>query len=677
MVQRMIPVSQGARLLHLAGFGTGIILYAMLGMMVVRAARVPGGRRDHIPLATAVLGLLWNVGALALYGLRDLGLAPASSATPILIVLGTIALCALAFLPAVVVHAAMLGTDPRLRRGLTGIAYALSFVAASLQVWGAFTEQTEPTRTALQLLTAGYAVVLPVLAFVLRKQPGNRGPLTAAALAAFAVMALHLSHHVAGPEDVGSELWGHHASLLLAVVILYQDFRFALADLFLKRVLAAILLAAAGMLAHVYVVVPLVLPRLSADPADPLATTVLLALWGVAVVTAWWLRRVVWLFVDRVVLHRPDYRALREQMARDVAQRDDVEAVLDAIRAQLATALGASMVTWRATSDAEPSEAAALPVVTLVYHGSEALVAIPTVELPHFVIAIEGLAPGRRLLSDDVALLEHASNAAARRIDAIRVAHERYDREARERDIMRLATEAELRALRAQLNPHFLFNALTTIGYLVQTAPERALVTLHRLTDLLRAVLRPSANELVPLADEIEIISAYLAIEHARFEERLRVTIDVSDDARAALLPPLLLQPLVENAVKHGIGPLRAGGDVIVRARIERIDASADGERKLHLSVTDTGAGADPAQFTRQQQDGVGVSNVERRLASHYGPAATMSIRTSPGMGTGIELWLPLSSAAGAHGGSARDTDGDDEVPPMRAPVIHERSVAS
>src|SRR5258705_5892749 len=79
----MIPVSQGDRLLHLAGFGTGILLYAMLGMMVVRAARVPGGRRDNIPLATAVLGLLWNAGAISLYGLRDLGLTPGAGATPI------------------------------------------------------------------------------------------------------------------------------------------------------------------------------------------------------------------------------------------------------------------------------------------------------------------------------------------------------------------------------------------------------------------------------------------------------------------------------------------------------------------------------------------------------------------------------------------------------------------
>jgi two-component system, LytTR family, sensor kinase len=658
----MLPDSQGARLLHLAGFGTGVLLYAMLGLMVLRAARTPGRRRDHIPFATAVLGLLWNVGAIALYGLRDLGLSRAEAATPTLLALGAIAFSALGFLPAVVVHAATLGGDVRLRRTLTTAAYALSSVASSMQLWGAFTSHTVPTRLALQLLSVGFAVVLPVLAFVLRKQRGGRGPLTAAALAAFAVMALHLSHHVGGPEAVGSELWGHHASIPLALVILYQDYRFALADLFLKRVVGAVLFVGLGMLAYVFVVVPLVLPRLTAEPSDPLAVAVLLSLWGGAVFAAWALRRLVWTFVDRVVLRRPDYRVLRVQIAADVARHDDAASVLDAVRGQLTRALSASSVTWRASTNADVAEPPNATCVELVYHGSAAVAMVPTAEVPRFFIDIGGLAPGRRLLSDDVALLDHVSTAAARRIDAIRVAGERYEREAREQDILRLATEAELRALRAQLNPHFLFNALTTIGYLIQTSPERALGTLYRLTELLRAVLRPSANELVPLEDELEIVSAYLAIERARFEERLLVTIDVSEEARMVPLPPLLLQPLVENAVKHGIAPLRSGGSVIVWARV---DEQSHFRPMLHLSVTDTGAGADLEEFTRRRQEGVGVNNVERRLARHYGDAATMAIRSSVGVGTCVELWLPLDPRADVVGVGDNQPDSDTSVPPV------------
>jgi hypothetical protein len=180
----MTVVALSTRLLHLAGFGTGIALYAMLGVMAFRFARV-SGRRDRIPVATAILGLLWNVGALVLYGGRDLGLAARS--TPAMVSLGAIAFASLGFLPAVVVQATLLGTGGRPRRAITAAAYGLSTIGAALHVWAALRGDAIPSRDALLLLTVGYAVVLPVLVFVMRRQSGNRAPLMAAALAAFAV----------------------------------------------------------------------------------------------------------------------------------------------------------------------------------------------------------------------------------------------------------------------------------------------------------------------------------------------------------------------------------------------------------------------------------------------------------------------------------------------------------
>src|ERR671918_2389971 len=147
-------------------------------------------------------------------------------------------------------------------------------------------------------------------------------------------------------------------------------------------------------------------------------------------------------------------------------------------------------------------------------------------EAPYYVLTIGQLAGGRRLLSDDVAMLERVAVMLARRLDALRLTGERYERMLQEREMRTLATEAELRALRAQINPHFLFNALTTIGYLIQSAPPRALDTLMRLTTLLRSVLR-SDGEFTTLGRELEIVEAYLDIERARFEHRLRVTVDV------------------------------------------------------------------------------------------------------------------------------------------------------
>jgi two-component system LytT family sensor kinase len=261
------------------------------------------------------------------------------------------------------------------------------------------------------------------------------------------------------------------------------------------------------------------------------------------------------------------------------------------------------------------------------------------------VISLGGLTGGRRLLSDELHVLESTAVAVARRIDALRVADERYERERREAEMRRLTTEAELRALRAQINPHFLFNALTTIGYLIQTAPPRAFDTLLRLTALLRGVLR-SDGELTTLGRELDIVEAYLDIEHARFEERLTVTIDVPSALRSIPLPSLLLQPIAENAVKHGLAPTAAGGAVLIRARVER---GGDGAEELRLVVQDTGIGVDAEVLARGRTNGLGLRNVERRLHHHYGPAASLVLRSVHGAGTVVEVRLPAERRDAAH----------------------------
>jgi LytS/YehU family sensor histidine kinase len=211
----------------------------------------------------------------------------------------------------------------------------------------------------------------------------------------------------------------------------------------------------------------------------------------------------------------------------------------------------------------------------------------------------------------------------------------------------KLATEAELRALRAQINPHFLFNALTTIGYLIQAAPPRALETLMRLTALLRGVLK-SEGELTTLGHEIDVIEAYLDVERARFEDRLDVRILVPQALRAASVPPLLLQPIVENAIKHGVTPQRDGGRIVVTATVDPDHP----QHQLCVSVSDTGAGATEPALQRGRERGMGLRNIERRLALQYGSAASLTIESSPGLGMRVEIRLPVSiwtEAAGAR----------------------------
>jgi LytS/YehU family sensor histidine kinase len=264
------------------------------------------------------------------------------------------------------------------------------------------------------------------------------------------------------------------------------------------------------------------------------------------------------------------------------------------------------------------------------------------VEVPQYIISIAELEGGRRLLSDDITAIEKLAHLVARRIDAIRTADERFERDIREREMRQLASEAELRALRAQIHPHFLFNALTTIGYLIQAAPEKALSTLMRLSGLLRSVLR-SSPEFSTLGEELTVIAAYLDIESARFEDRLSVNIDVSEELRQLRIPTLLLQPLVENAIKHGISESRSGGEVRIGAELIR---GKTGNPSLRLIVKDTGVGGSEPQFANGRSRGVGLNNVEQRLNCYEKDAAHMQITSKPGIGTQIELVLPLKSSA-------------------------------
>jgi LytS/YehU family sensor histidine kinase len=235
--------------------------------------------------------------------------------------------------------------------------------------------------------------------------------------------------------------------------------------------------------------------------------------------------------------------------------------------------------------------------------------------------------------------LEFVVGLVARRIDAIRITRERYERELREEQVAKLATEAELRALRAQLNPHFLFNALTTIAYLVQEAPARALDTIMRLTSLLRGVLR-SEGEYTTLGRELEIVESYLEIEQARFEQRLRVRVAVAPHLRNIRVPPLVLQPIVENAVKHGISTSAKGGEILLSCHVEPTDSHPT---ELVMRVQDSGGGATPLEIAHGRAVGLGLQNIERRLAHQYGSKASLTIDSAPRVGTTVTIRLPIA----------------------------------
>ncbi len=656
-----MTTAAAAALLNLLGYITGLSLYATLLAMLLKGPRAVSAlgadsdKADLLPLLTALLGLAWNLGALLDLGLQNFGGLRSSA------LVAAASFAALGFLPAVVAHSVLRSGDAWRRPmtlGMLSAAYGFSVAAAVLHFHQALTAAAAPSHWALHILTGGFLALIIAMLAVTRGRPAWRGAGWAVPLAVFAVSALHLSHHEGHDYPWWIELVGHHASLPLALAILYQDYRFALADIFLKRALSAVLLV--GLAFGLYLNVAA--PTLDRGAGHPVAVGLLLGLWIVTALAYPWLRRGATWFVDVVVLRRTDYEALRAKIAQRIALLDAPEQVLDEVCAQLAGALTAREATWAAVDDPsgdEPNAPSAplLPQLLLPSNQFKAsrrlkeaaaratTIVVPTAEPPQYRLAISEMAGGRRLMSDDVAFLEAVAVMAARRIDAARVIHERCERDLREQETTKLATEAELRALRAQVNPHFLFNALTTIGYLIQTAPERALETLLRLTSLLRGVLRRSDGEFATLGEEIELIESYLEIERARFEDRLRVTIDAPPETRRHRIPALLVQPLVENAIKHGVSPSRTGGEVIISARIAPGDGATAGRDTLLISVRDTGLGASREALAAGRNRGVGLSNVERRLKVHYGDQASFKINSAPGVGTLVELALPVNSA--------------------------------
>jgi two-component system LytT family sensor kinase len=637
-------------LLNLVGLSAGIVLYAMLLVMVIRAARraPAAGRVDPLLLATGVLGLVWNLCALPVYELPKAGI---TAHLPLLVAIG---FSALGFLPSVVVHSVLReerqGVRGLSRKVIVAAAYVASATAAALHLGSAWVDRAVPSAVGMQLLTYTFVALIVPLALVTRGQSGSRRALWASALATFAVSAIHLNQLHRGDASWPVELLGHHASLPLAFAILYQDYPFALADLFLKRALALLTL----------IVVAFVAILGFGQESDAFAQFVAVDARQVGVLVSLWvattllypsiLRSIVWL-VDTVILHRPDYRALRLAITRDAQAYDDAQLLLTEVCTRLAPALSARVVVWHEWPAGRADETNSIVLAgadaveftrPLAIPAMAAVVLVPTSEQPRFAITIAALTGGRRFLSDDLAALEAIALVVARRIDAIRITTERYDREIREQEIGKLASEAELRALRAQINPHFLFNALTTIGFLIQTAPPRALQTLLRLTSLLRAVLR-SEGEFTTLGRELDVVESYLDIERARFDERLNVIIDVPHALRVLRVPPFILQPLVENAVKHGIAPLRAGGTVTVRATLEQ---TLGAHPQLSLIVEDTGAGTSSDLLDQGRLAGVGLRNVERRLTCQYGDGASLSVESRPGAGTIAEVRMPLEASA-------------------------------
>jgi sensor histidine kinase YesM len=220
------------------------------------------------------------------------------------------------------------------------------------------------------------------------------------------------------------------------------------------------------------------------------------------------------------------------------------------------------------------------------------------------------------------------ASAWQRRVNELNAQITIADERARTNHAERAATQANLRALQAQIEPHFLFNTLANVTSLIHTRPDDAKFMLEEFIAYLRASLATTREQETTLGQEFVLMQRFLAVLKVRMGNRLQVRIDLPDELKSCVLPPMLIQPLIENAIKHGVEPKVEGGEILLAAKKQ--------ERMIVIEVTDTGMG-----FESSTSDGVGLQNVRERLEKLYDGKAMLSIEDNLPCGTKVIIRIP------------------------------------
>ena len=254
--------------------------------------------------------------------------------------------------------------------------------------------------------------------------------------------------------------------------------------------------------------------------------------------------------------------------------------------------------------------------------------------------------PGKRpMLSEDVALLRSLGGVFGYMLENVRLQRKRQEQEQLAQELRLQSSRSELKALRAQINPHFLFNALNAIASLIHTDPARADAAVEQLAEVFRYTLRRSEQEWAPLDQELAFARAYLDVEQARFGKRLEYAIHADEGVHRAHVPSMLLQTLVENAVKHGISRLRAPGRIDVHARRRH--------GRITLEVRDSGPGPSADSSPAVHGESFGLRSVRDRLRGHFSDNAALHL-TREGDVTVARIEMPLVEDLALAAGASR-----------------------
>jgi two-component sensor histidine kinase len=586
-------------------FVTGAALSAMLGLMQWRVDRATGRTSGYLLLWA--LGFIWTFGNFLRCTLELAGAQADSTAARFA---ETFAWSGTLLGPVTIGRLLQggIGATSRVSRAFLAVAVGVSLLNLAMLVRANYQHHWDLDASAYPTTSFYVALVLGAAAVFIYWRNADAQPRKYMprwfAPAGFLFAGIHTSAillsmqfpHMPEPLMTAASLIGRHWIIPWSVLIAVSLAQAHYADVVLKRslwLLVSIVVATGVGL--------VVVDGLGAAPGLPLLVTVL------ALAVMMWvtplLIRALAMLVDGSILHRPDYvlasRALDESFRRAADPAQLVEAALSAVRSTLHV-------------DAHWAES--------------------TRQLD---IAVSHQA--RTLLQPELAFLESVGTQLSHRLEAMRLETEQRAMLLREERLKRLLTEAELKALRTQVDPHFLFNTLNTIADLIDTNPQQAERMTERLAECFRYALAKHSRNLSTLDEELAFARHYLEIEQVRFGDRLRVQLSRGDALGSEAVPSLLLQPLLENAIRHGLAPVREGGCV-------RVSAHLEGER-LRLAIEDDGVGMRPGA-----RPGVGLENVQQRLRALYAQAAEFLIGARPdGRGTLVTIAIPLTAPSHAH----------------------------
>ena len=420
----------------------------------------------------------------------------------------------------------------------------------------------------------------------------------------------------------------HHAGIPLALFVLLQDFRFVLLDAFI-RFTANILLAAGftvvGLqLGEKLAEIPVVVNEVLAQALLLMIACFLLILFAI-------LRHWIQHFLTLLVFGRADIERTLQQLRAKGASATDESEFLDWSIARLAEFMKAEQARPAPTWILEKLRARGLLVPLLAERlvdlrdelareGAEVIVPLRISHEEIRFVLLGRRAGGRPYLSEDLQALGRLGAEIAEHVERLR-----------EAEMRRLVSQAELRALQSQIHPHFLFNALNTLYGVIPKSAPGARQTVLNLADIFRYFLE-TERSFIALEEEIHIVKAYLEIESLRLGSKLKTEFAIHPDVARVSIPILTIQPLVENAVKHGIAARPEGG--LVRLEVERL------ENCVLIRVSDTGGGF---SVTDSKRAGVGLDNVLRRLRLCYGAGAGLEIRSNE-RGANVSFRVPLAA---------------------------------